>query len=236
MKKDFLFIAIFIFCLSAFAQAQTDASKSNGSFQFHLGLAFPQSDLVDDSYDDDALYKGSGNASMGLNLGIKYYSPLKPTGLSLVFSMDFLFNPLSKDFRDQYEKDSDGEDITFPKYINIPILGGLNYKIPVSEKLSLFGEGGIGLNILKITNFKSKSDSYELSEKYSPSSKLGYALCGGVLIQDKYSIALSYFGLGSHKSKYKWEQTGNGYTNKGDDKFERSLDIKELTLTFGIKI
>jgi len=211
------------------------ASKAQGSFQFHAGLAFPSGDFADDNY-DDAIYYGSGNASTGLNLGIKYYSPLKAEGLSLILSMNLLYNPLSKDFREATEDDSDGEDFTFMKYINIPIMAGVNYKIPVSEKLAFYAEGGLGFNILNITKFKTKDEDFEYSEKFSPSLKLGYTIGGGLLIEDKYSVGLNYYGLGSHKSKYEWKQTYSGDTNKDDDKFEKALDIGVVTLTFGIML
>jgi len=214
-------------------------SKAQGFFQFHAGPAFPTNDFGDDDY-DDAIYYGSGNASTGLNLGIKYYSPIKDNGLSLVLSMNLFYNPLSKDFRDDLEKyledDLSLDGITFPKYINIPIMAGINYKLPVTEELAFFGEGNLGFNILKITNFKYEGDDYKYSEKFSPSLKLGYTIGGGVLIKDKYSIGLNYYGLGSHKCKSEWKWTYDGDTNKGDDKFEKSLDIRAFTLTFGIKL
>lgn len=227
MKKIMLFVLILTSSIAI--------SKAQGSFQLHVGPAFPTGDFADDSY-ENAIWGGDGCASMGLNLGIKYYSPLKPSGLSLVFGLDFMYNPLSKDFKDDLEDDWDGEDITFPKYINIPFLAGLNYQIPVSEKLAFFGEGSLGFNILKITKIKTEADSYEYSEKFSPSVKFSYTLGGGMWIQDKYSIGLNYYGLGSHKCDSEWEETYSGDSDSGDDEFERSLDISAFTLTFGIKL
>lgn len=226
--KKLIFIALVL--VSSIA-----VSKAQGFFQFHAGPAFPNGDFLDDDY-EDAIYSGSGYASTGLNLGIKYYSPLQSNGLSLILSMNFFYNPLSKDYRDEKEDALDREDITFPKYINVPIMGGVNYKIPVSEKLAFFGEGSLGFNILKITNFKEKGSSFEYSRKFSPSLKLGYTVGGGVMIQDKYSIGLNYYGLGSHKCKYEIKVASSDDTDKYDDKFEKSLDIREVTLTFGIKL
>ena len=130
-------------------------SKAQGFFQAHIGPAFPTGDFKDDDYDDftEEVY-GSGNASTGLNLGIKYYSPLKTDGLSLVFGVDIFYNPLNKDVRDDLEADwADNNDISFTKYLNIPIMAGVNYKIPVSEKIVFFGEGSLGFNMLKVTKW-----------------------------------------------------------------------------------
>ena len=224
--KKLIFIALVL--VSSIA-----VSKAQGSFQFHAGLAFPSGDFGNDDYDGE-IYNGSGNAATGLNLGIKYSAPLKSDGFSLLLSVNLLHNPLSKDFRE--ETNPEDEDITFQKFLNIPIMAGVNYKIPVSEKLAFYAEGGLGFNILNITKFKTKDEDFEYSEKFSPSLKLGYTIGGGLLIEDKYSVGLNYYGLGSHKSKYEWKQTYSGDTNKDDDKFEKALDIGVVTLTFGIML
>jgi len=144
--KKLCFIALILVSCTSVINAQ-------GFFQFHAGPAFPSGDFVGENY-DDAIHNGSGNAKTGLNLGVVYYSPLKTDGLSLLLSMNFFYNKLRKDYRNylrsDLEKDFDVQDITYSKYINIPIMAGVNYKIPVKEKLAFYGEGSLGFNLLKI--------------------------------------------------------------------------------------
>lgn len=220
-------------------------SQAQSSFQVHLGLTFPSGDFanydeVNDFYSGALGHTRSGNASTGLDLGVKYQTPAKVDGLFLVLNINLLYNLLNKDYREDIEDDiiddTDFANISFPKFINIPILAGLKYEIPVKEKLAFYGEGGLGFNMLKITKFKYKTEYYDYSEKYSPSLKLGFTIGGGVLIQDKFSIGLNYYGLGSHKVKFEQKWANSTNTNTDNGRFDRALDIRAFTLTFGIKL
>jgi hypothetical protein len=209
-------------------------SKAQDYFQLQMGLGFPNDDFADDDY-DDAIFDGAGFASTGVNLGLKHYSSLDTEGLSWVIGINIFYNPLSTDFKDEIEDESSG-DITFLKYINIPVMAGLNYKIPVDESLALYGEGSLGINTLKITNFSIDGNNSEATLTFTPSFKLSYAIGMGVWIQDKYSIGLNYYGLGSHKCKYKIKATYDGGTERDNDKFDRALDISIISLAFGINL
>src|SRR5688572_12040620 len=115
--KKLTFIAVLFLFLSF-------NSYSQGNLSVHFGPALPSGDFGDDDvYDDD-----SGLAGMGLNFGLKYVHPLSDNGLGLFGGIDLLFNPFSKDAKDDIEEEFfDEADITFPKYINIPISAGLHY-------------------------------------------------------------------------------------------------------------
>jgi len=224
MKKIMILLFVLI-CSTTTADAQN-------YFQLQLGFGFPSGDFADDNY-NNAIFKGDGYASTGFNLGIKYYYPLEVEGLSMVLGVNIFYNPLDADCKDKLEDVWD--DVKFSKYINIPIMFGVNYKISVHEKISFFGEGSLGVNILKITNLKMENDYYntDLEINFHPSFKLSYAIGMGILFQDKYSLGLHYYGLGSHKCKY--EEIFDT-TEKEDKKFDRALDISILSLTFGIKL
>lgn len=223
MKK--LIVLALIFCISnAYLSGQ-----STGLFV--AGFSFPQGDFADDDY-YDAIFDGAGYAGTGIMLGLKTYTPMRMEGLSAMFNLSILYNPMHKDFKDEFEDDWD-EDATFPKYLNLPVMAGLNYQYPVMDQFTLFGEAGLGLNVLWITNFSIKDDDYKSVYSFTPSLKIGYTIGGGVVIQEKYTISLNYLGLGSHKCKFKWEEDWDWDKERGEDKFDKSLDIRALTLTFG---
>lgn len=111
----------------------------------------------------------------------------------------------------------------------------MQYEKSLSDGLSLFGEAGLGLNILKLTNLSASDDYYELKTTFKPSVKIGYKIGAGIVLQDKYTISLNYLGLGSHKVKYESEEEYDGYSESVDAKFDEALSVSSLNVTFGIR-
>jgi opacity protein-like surface antigen len=228
--KKYLFFAIFFASCVLTLNAQTKS-------ELQIGLAIPQGDFADDD-EDDAISDGSGVASTGLYLGYKLLSPLKTDGLYWTFNAGIMYNDLQSDFKDDLEVVMDVagyDDYSLPKYLNVPILAGLQYEKSLSDGFKLYGEAGVGLNILKLTNFSASGDDYEMKSTFNPSVKLGYKIGAGVVLQDKYTISLNYLGLGSHKVKYEYKEEYDGDSESDDDKFEKALSVSSLNITFGLR-
>ena len=226
--KKYLFFAIFFVSCVLTLNAQTKS-------ELQIGLAMPQGDFADDD-EDDAIFDGSGVASPGLYLGYKLLSPLKTDGLYWTFNAGIMYNDLQSDIKDDWEDNMDDmDDFSLPKYLNVPVLAGLQYEKSLSDGFKLYGEAGLGLNILKLTNYSASEDDYEMKMTFNPSVKLGYKIGAGVVLQDKYTISLNYLGLGSHKVKYEYEVEYDGDRESDDDKFEKALSISSLNITFGIR-
>ena len=225
--KNFIFLFILFVCGTLSLSAQ-------GKSEFQIGLATPSGDFADDDA-EDAIFGGSGYASTGFYLGYKLLTPLSSKGLFWTFSAGIMYNDLSGDYKDELEEEMedyyDDFDITYLKYLNIPIMAGLQYEQPISEQIKLFGEAGLGINVLKLTNMSYSTDDSEGTYSFDPSLKLGYKIGGGVLIQNKYTISLTYTGLGSHKVKYTYEED----SDSEDDKFDKALSISSLNVIFGIR-
>ena len=226
--KKYLFLAVFFASCVFSLNAQTKS-------ELQIGLAMPQGDFADDD-EDDAIFDGSGVAATGFYLGYKLLSPLKTDGLYWTFNAGIMYNDLQSDFKDDLEDEmDDADDFSLPKYLNVPILAGLQYEKSLSDGFKLYGEAGVGLNILKLTNYSASEDDYEMKMTFNPSVKLGYKIGAGVVLQDKYTISLNYLGLGSHKVKYEYEVEYDGDRESDDDKFEKALSISSLNITFGIR-
>lgn len=226
--KKYLFIAVFFASCVFTLNAQTKS-------ELQIGLAMPQGDFADDD-EDDAISSGSGVASTGLYLGYKLLSPLKTDGLYWTFNAGIMYNDLQSDLKDDLEDVMDVvDDYSLPKYLNIPILAGFQYEKSLSVGVKLYGEAGVGLNILKLTNLSASVDDNEMKMKFNPSVKLGYKIGTGVVLQDKYTISLNYLGLGSHKVKYESKVEYDGDSESDDDKFEKALSVSSLNITFGIR-
>ena len=226
MRKYLLFALIIVNGVFAL-NAQTKS-------ELQLGLVMPKGDFADDDL-DYAITEGSGGARTGLYLGYKLLTPIKTNGLFWTLNAGIMYNDLQKNFKDDLEDYWDSNDFHTPKYINVPILAGLQYELMISEDFKLFGEAGLGLNILKLTNFSASEGNYKMTTIFKPSASLGFKIGAGVVIQDKYTIALNYMGLGSHKVNYRIEEKDGGETYKEDDKFDEALSISTLNITLGIR-
>lgn len=227
MKKYLFFAILFASCVFTL-NAQTKS-------ELQIGLAVPQGDFADDD-EDDAIFDGSGVAGTGFYLGYKLLSPLSTDGLYWTFNAGIMYNDLQSDFKDDLEDVmDDADDYSLPKYFNVPILAGLQYEKTISDGLNLFGEAGVGLNILKITNLSYEEDNYEKLTTFKPSVGLGFKIGAGIVLQEKYTISLNYLGLGSHKVKYESEYEYYGESESDDDKFDKALSVSSLNITFGIR-
>lgn len=115
MKKIVIFFVAFILFIHV-----TNAQRK---FEINAGLILPQNNFAADDLKYSFL-EGTGHASTGASLGIKYLTPLKVKGLSLNFNINAIFNLLNKDFREQIKNNTLPHNIKVvnPYYLNFPIL------------------------------------------------------------------------------------------------------------------
>jgi hypothetical protein len=218
-------LLVFTFLVALFATTNSFAQEK-GTFSYHFGAAIPSGNFADDS--------GSrpGNAGFGLNLGFQYVYPLSADGLGLFAGVDINYNGLKKSFRNDIEDElATDVDVTFLKYLNLPVSGGLHYTFKVNDKVSLYGKGGLVASFLKLTNMKISSGNEEAVMKYDLSTALGYTIGGGFILNDKIELGLTYFGLGEHEITGETDY-GHGNTEKLD---KQKIDDGLLNLTIGFK-
>ena len=236
MKKSILVKLTMIAMLFAFG---INCATAQTKFSVHAGLASPFGSFADSRAENDQIAwlnrTGRAGAGMGFNLGMKMHFPIQSIkGLSVVATADFFYNgPNSdvKDWRDDVVDDElanpnvDDYTLTLPKYINVPIMVGANYKYGVSKTAQLWGEGALGLNIGKITKFSAYklTDRYERSGERSYTSNISFAfqIGAGVVLSKKFSIGVHYYALGGQKVKGKWakEEISGGTVDTDDGKF-----------------
>jgi hypothetical protein len=241
MKKIFLPVFI-IFTL---IQLNAQNSYKYLFFEPHIGLSTPLGSFA--ANNEEALFEGVGFAANGYNIGLEIIRPLNYTGVSMFLGIDFIINGLQKEWREDWKEKVDEEfnntssDLKFLNYLNIPVVAGLRYELPLTYELNLFGEVGAGFNYSKITKMSvtnySDGSNYEGTATVKPMAKLCYTLGIGATYRNRYSVCLNYKQLGSYKMKYKetWkidniidpDETEEGY-------FMEALPIKVTTLTFGI--
>lgn len=215
--KILLMIALFAILGGSKSNAQTD-------FSIHLGFVSPQG-TYSDSYAQQEIVAWwtdteRAGAGFGVNFGAKFsYGISSAKGLGVIATADVLFNSANKDVKSwlqDWEKElleQEGiEDIsiTSPKYINIPIMIGLNYEYQLgSSGIKLFGEVEGGLNLGIITDFKGIAKVNDVDDqgeenlyyKYEPNTSFAFQIGAGIMFSEKYSLGIHYYNLGSQKIK-----------------------------------
>ena len=223
MTRFFLFTILSFVCLGTM-NAQIS--------EFQVGLALPQGDFKDDD-EDDAIYDGAGVAAPGLYLGYKYMKPINSNGLYWMADIGLMFNPMQKFFREDLKDVSEG-DLKIPKYFNVPVTGGIHYERPVSN-LRLFGEAGLGVNMLYITKLETGNRDLTYTIKHKPSLKLAFRIGAGVVLKEKYTIGLNYFALGAHRARIEGIVEFDGERETERDRFNRSLSVSTLNILSGFR-
>lgn len=203
---------------------------SQGNVSIHFGPSFPVLDFASDDLDNE----DAGGAAVGLNIGLQYIYPLSESGLGLFGGIDFNYNELQNDVKDDVEElyelmGIQNADYKFYKYINIPIAVGLNYTYQADEKIGVFANAGLALNFLKITDMEIGVDGQTVTTEMDLANGIGFKIGGGILIKQKISISIDYLGLGKHDIDGKVKTIGYS------EEFDGEAKVDLLTLTLGVK-
>lgn len=219
----------------------TFKTYSQGSASIHLGPSFPISYFASDP--DFASSLGGetvGGAAVGFNVGLQYIYPLTENGLGIFGGIDFNYNKLKREVKDDLEELFESPDINVDikgqTYINVPITFGLNYTYLGDDIIGVFVNAGLALNFFKITDLTVKLDGQAvtgqtLTFETDVANSIGLKIGGGVLIKKKTSISINYLGLGKHNLDIEAKSTIGGSLDEYDA--EQTVDL--LTLTVGIR-
>ncbi len=204
-------------------------SYSQGSISIHFGPSVPLSDFASDDIDDE----DAGGAAVGLNIGLQCIYPLFDNGLGLFCGIDFNYNGLANDVKDDVEDYYEALGITDPdfkfyKYINVPVSAGLNYSYQDGNIL-VFANAGPALNFLKITDMEIKALGQKVTTEMDLARNIGYRIGGGIMINENTYISVDYLSLGEHDIK--GQITSVGYSE--DIESVGKVDLLTLTLGFG---
>lgn len=249
MKRQIKKIALLIVAILGVncANAQTD-------FSIHLGLLFPQGDFAESRMDKGQVAWGSktdrAGAGLGFDAGLKFRFNLPSVkGLGFIATADFFLNMPNDDVKDWKEdyisemeeySDVDEFSIAMPHYINIPIMVGLNYEYEIKDNIKFWGEGALGLNIGALTQFKLSviGDDFEenMEFSYNTNTSLAFQFGAGFMFNDKYSLGVHYYSLGSQKIKGEavMEEIYDGDSYIDEERFTfKSINPGMLTIRLG---
>lgn len=231
MKKTILFVALLA---SLSVQAQ-----NNTTWNVSVGGSFPIGNFTSFSYDPNTLVTNcglmdinanGGAASLGFNVGIETLFPMQNDKLSFTISADINHNGINSDcrryltlvasyldntLRNQIQS-SGGTSVSSscvvdrsPSYINIPMLAGMRYTIPLKNGMDFFAEGGVGMNLRIVTPlvFTERANclyggyyeemTIDTKYKYAMKGTLAFRLGLGLRFAEKLSLAAYYYYMGT---------------------------------------
>lgn len=239
------------------------AAMAQGTFTLKLGGGFPMGDFADAKadYNNGDLRWGlrdkhtDGGAGLGFNLGFEYNMPVASiNGLGVVISVDAFYNGLNEDLNDffaDYKEDLDNNfdswSLKLPSYLNVPVMVGAKYDLPLTSGISLYGAGAVGANLRIVTPYELMREGTYMGSTVTVTDKIefdaavtfGFRLAAGVTFAEKYSVELGYYNLGAGKVKGEekeiWEYTDGTPDDTDKDKFTlKSITPSLFTVRLGI--
>ena len=254
MKKIFIIATLLIVGSMAFAQTRMG---------IHAGLNLPMGDFGKYTSGsgsvavwDDSKKGGAGTGFMAGLMGSTKLASVE--NLSIIYSVDFMYNGWCSDFKDDVEGNGEGSEnnrdyddddyypyysyakaekgygeeeemeYTYSKYINVPALIGVNYKFPVKNNIAIFAEGALGMNFRMITSFGITQGSNEMTRNYDNATSFAFKIGAGFEFNDRFVLGVHYYSLGASKVK--------GETDYGEGKPEKFTYGKLSTATLAINL
>lgn len=260
MKKRFftimmLLTAVFVCHGSMFAQSGT---------YLNLGVNFPLGDFGSTA-DNCVLYGvgSQGGAITGINGGFKFVNNTKAEGLGFMFTIDGMYNSIQDKLRSErfvdYNTDQEGHiieaidgiptTVKYPRYLNVPIMLGLNYSKSLTGSLGIFVDAGVGADArfifpCKITAYDYTLDlkpDYTFTKRYDAKFCFAFQLGAGVSVGKAVTFGLTFFNLGKALVQGETEKllktTGNSPVVGDKEEFKyNQLSTKMLVLRLGIHL
>lgn len=213
-----------IFISSLILLIATNHIYSQSRFGVHFGPAFPLSNFglyVVNDYSSDPI--------IGINVGGAYLYRFSDKGLGVFAAVDFIYNGISKEYKEEVERWPDllrGDPPVYHEFYNIPFSTGVNYNFRLHDELVLSSNAGLTVNCLLISDsdlglYKSSSD---------PAFSLGGRIGVGLILKERLSINFDYLGLGSHSVSC---ETIRGLSQTKEE-YDVDLDVHMLTLSAGV--
>lgn len=256
--------------------------------QFSLsgGIAIPVGDFgVTDnnkfcaafSFTGDELESGYGAAKTGFNASMKFHVPVYINDkdiVGIVIKDNFMFNGFTdiekRHYREQWQTIGQGlngqygtnayqfQVNEYSNYLNVSLMGGVDYTHYFSKAFGVFAEANIGLNIAKITDSDISNllggtlayldyqnhiqyysgDGMEVS--YKTRVNFAYEIGAGLFLFDHLSIGVFYTGYSPFQVSPSWREYSSSYTfDNGNSEYSLAttapkLQVSALSIQLGV--
>lgn len=208
--------------MASFAQRSTLAS-------FHAGIPVPVGEFASDNINNE----DAGGAAPGFELGFDLNYPISDNGLGAFLGFDVTYNGIKKSVKDEIEQDFSvlgSPDITWWKYFNVPIAGGLSYIYEDNGNIQVFGKAGAIINFFRMTDYIVESNGVTVETSFDSETGFGYKIGGGLIVNEEWLFEIDYFDLG----QYDIDATMRGPT--GSQTITGVQSVSFVTVTVGFKL
>lgn len=212
-------------------------------------------------FDADGKY---GFAGIGFNVGFDMALQIPNVqGLSAIASFDIMYNNSNSDittYFEEYPKSANIFGVAFgvsskaPQWLNFPLLFGVSYKYDLGSAFGIFCEAALGPNFRKISTLEFTEDYFgtvyymigvlnipvtkkEVVYDYDLAVTFGFKVGAGIMLwNDRISLGVDYYSLGSSKikGKSKIKLDGKDYTTEIGGHFEGNNSISSSELVFRV--
>lgn len=231
--------SIKILSVIALFLATSFASKAQLTQSFFLNGTLPTNEFNNSIYiSEEDLPMGREHIGKGatVGLGFTYRAGYRfDIGFGEVTpfaEVSLFWNRIKSDSRDIYDK----QRCTDPHYFNIPISAGVNYRYMLTDMVTIYGEFGLGYDILSITREGWKGGSDDPTKNFDYRYNSGNALCwqlgAGVFLGNYVSVGITYNGLGKHLIDYNTSKSIGVGSNPNEETVHRRLGLLALRIGF----
>ncbi len=145
---------------------------------------------------------GASLATTGFGLEAEFAAPTGIEGLGWVFNLNFLLNGVDNASVTSAFKQSLGDtvDVTFDsgRWINLPLMTGFRYGVPVSSTVAVYGtvQGGVNLILapsrtISVSGVVAEKSTFDLAREF------GYGVGIGVAVGPSFRLEVRYLDWGS---------------------------------------
>ena len=188
-----------------------------------LGATFPLGDFSDfDGFEDFALIHADehdGGAGIGFSAGFRWYFNVGVEGLGVMLSVDGFYNGPNPDLKEAYRRKESSSGNQWlggsfdykstPKFVNVPLMLGLNYIYYFNPHFGIFAEAGAGGNLRFITEMETVGTVTALgldtqittTQKYDNVFSFAYQAGLGMEVAKNLVIGFSFYDFGKGLAK-----------------------------------
>lgn len=202
---------------------------AQGHLSVQVGNAVPVKDFASDNFNNEY----AAGTTVGISAEIKYLYAFKDSGLQFSLSLGLNINSLKQSTKNHLEGVFEEKGLfietDYYKFINIPLLIGVNLPIRLNYNAALWFESAMGIDVLQITPLNIYNSSCNGKITFKPSLQFACAIGGGIVLLEKYTVGLYLQNLGKHQpaSKIALNHASTEPTNI-------KVHIYLLSLKFGI--
>ena len=176
--------------------------KTGAQANFHIGTSIPVADFASGNFN----HPDAGGATIGPAVGLQFHHPVKNGVLGLYGGIDLTYNWIQKAMKDSIAEifgQMGFSDVTlkYSKYMNIPISGGITFRIEDEDDITIFGNLGLVIDVINITDMEIAVGYMTFIQSCKPDVHAGMNVGAGILFNDKILLKVDYLSLGEHDLK-----------------------------------